>query len=365
MGLPLLRFTNHPILKRAPSRYALAVLAAFSALFLRHLLTPLLGVANPYHTVWLGVVFCAWFCGLGPSIVATIIMTLGVLYWFIPPAGSFGLETPREFFGVAGFLFFAALIILVGERARRTQAKLNAAHDEMEAAIKQRTADLADANEKLRELSSSLLQLQDAERRRFARDLHDSIGQLLSVIAMNLASLSRESVSPGGAVLIEDTRELLDQALTQVRTLSHLLHPPLLDEAGLEIALRPFVEGFADRSKLAAALHIPSDLPRFPQDVEISIFRIVQECLTNIHKHAQASNVAIRISHSPQSVTLGISDDGKGLRDDHVPGVGLIGMRERVRQLGGDFKVISGPSGTTVTVVLPIKTRQPVHATAT
>lgn len=365
VGLPLLRFTHHPILRRGASRYALAIFAGLSALFLRQLLAPLLGVGNPYHTVWLGVVFCAWFCGVGPSIVATLIMTLGVLYWFIPPTGSFGLESPREFFGVAGFLFFAALIILIGERARRTQVELNAAHDEMEAAVKQRTAELADANHKLRELTSSLLQLQDAERRRFARDLHDSIGQFLSVIGMNLGSLSRESLSSGSAVLIRDTRELLDQVLTQVRTLSHLLHPQLLDEAGLGIALRPFVEGFAERSKVATVLDIPSDLPRFPPDVEISIFRIVQECLTNIHKHAQASNVGIRVGHSRHSVTLAISDDGKGLRDNHVPGVGLIGMHERVRQLGGDFNVASSPGGTTVTVVLPIKAPEPAQSAAT
>src|SRR5947209_14998371 len=166
---------------------------------LRFALTPLLGSANPYHTVWLGVVFCAWFCGVGPSIVATVIMLLGVWYWFLPNYGTFALESSSEIFGIAGFLFFAGVIITIGERARRVQAKLNAAHDEMEIAVKERTAELARANEKLRELTGSLMHLQDEERRRFARDLHDSVGQLLAVLGMNLSSFEKENLTFDGA----------------------------------------------------------------------------------------------------------------------------------------------------------------------
>jgi signal transduction histidine kinase len=350
----LLRFSETKILKHPLSRYGLAIIAAAVALMLRFVLAPLLGTANPYHTVWLGVVFCAWFCGVGPSIVATLIMLLGVWYWFLPVYGSFVLGSPNEIFGLAGFSFFAGVIIAIGERARRTQAKLNAAHDEMEIAVKERTAELAEANEKLRELTGSLMHLQDEERRRFARDLHDSVGQLLAVISMNLASFEGEQLTTGAARLLVDSQARVGEISAQIRTISHLLHPPLLDEAGLGAALRIYVDGFSQRSKVVAELDVPEDLPRLPRDLEISIFRIVQESLTNIHKHAGATSVDISISRSNGSVTLRVVDDGKGLPADRSHGVGLRGMEERVRQLRGSFQISSNSHGTTVTVTMPV-----------
>jgi signal transduction histidine kinase len=361
----VLRFSESPILKRASSRYVIAVVIAALALGLRFLLAPLLGPANPYHTVWLGVVFCAWFCGVGPSLAATLIMLLGVWYWFIPPYGSFAMASASEAFGVAGFLLFAAVIITIGERARRTQAELNAARDEMEIAVKQGTAELAEANEKLRELTRSLMHLQDEERRRLARDLHDSAGQLLAVIGMNLSSFDRENLTPSGGRLLRDSQQLVEQISKEIRTISHLLHPPLLDEAGLGPALRIYVEGFSRRSKIRADLQVPDDLPRLTRDLEISIFRIVQECLTNIHKHADAKSVAISISRSADGVTLNVMDDGKGLPGGHSSGVGLRGMEERVRQLRGSFNISSNSHGTTVVVTIPAaETRDAMAATA-
>ena len=327
--------------------------AAIAALLLRLLLAPLLGIANPYHTVWLGVVFCAWFCGVGPAVLATVIMLFGVWYWFIPHEGSFIANT-SQLFGVAGFVFFAGVIVTIGERARRTQAKLNAAHDEMEIAVKERTAELAEANEKLRELTSSLMHLQEEERRRFARDLHDSVGQLLAVIGMNLASISGENLSPDAERLLRESQQLAEDISTQIRTISHLLHPPLLDEAGLGAALRIYVDGFSQRSKVTAKLEVAEDLPRMSHDLEISIFRIVQEGLTNIHKHAGATSVQISIVFSNGLVTLKVVDDGKGLPADHSYGVGLRGMQERVRQLKGTFHITSNSHGTSVAVSMPL-----------
>ena len=350
----MLRFSRKKILKHPLTRYGVAVIAAAAALLLRSALTPLLGTANPYHTVWLGVVFCAWFCGVGPSILATLIMLLGVWYWFIPEYGSFVLASPNEIFGLVGFSFFAGVIISIGERARRTQAKLNAAHDEMEIAVKQRTAELAEANEKLRELTGSLMHVQDEERRRFARDLHDSVGQLLAVISMNLSSFERENLSPDAAGLLHDSQDMVEEISTQIRTISHLLHPPLLDEAGLGAALRIYVDGFSQRSKAVARLEVPENLPRLARDLEISIFRIVQESLTNIHKHAEAKAVVISISNSQGCVALKVVDDGKGLPADLVYGVGLRGMEERVRQLRGSFQIRSNSDGTTVTATVPV-----------
>jgi signal transduction histidine kinase len=343
----------------------IAIVAAVAALGLRFILTPLLGSANPYHTVWLGVVFCAWFCGLAPSILATLIMFLGVWYWFVPPYRSFALTSGGEAFGLAGFLLFAAVIITIGERARRTQAKLNAAHDEMEIAVKERTAELAEANQKLRELTRSLMHLQDEERRRFARELHDSVGQLLAVIGMNLASFEGEHLTPDATRLLNDSQRLAEEISTQIRTISHLLHPPLLDEAGLGAALRIYVDGFSQRSKVDATVEVPEDLPRLARDLEISIFRIVQECLTNIHKHAGAKSVAISIGRAANSVTLSVADDGRGLRAGHGPGVGLRGMEERVRQLNGTFQIASNSRGTTVMVKMPLmEIREPSELTA-
>jgi signal transduction histidine kinase len=349
----LLRFSETQILKYAASRYVIAVVASAVALGLRFALTPLLGTGNAYHTVWLGVVFCAWFCGVGPSVLATLLMTVGVWYWFVPPYQSFQLESPRELFGVAGFFLFAVVIITIGERARRTQAKLNAAHDEMEMAVNERTAELAVANKKLRELTSGLLHLQDAERRKFARELHDSVGQLLAVIGMNLASFDREHLSADAVRLMNDTKQIVEQISKEIRTISHLLHPPFLDEAGLGAALRIYVQGFSERSKIATKLDVPKDLPRLAQDLEISIFRIVQECLTNILKHANAKSVTISITNFPGGITLHVGDDGRGLQDGYSFGVGLRGMEERVRQLHGTFEIASSSRGTTVAVSMP------------
>lgn len=288
-------------------------------------------------------------------------MLLGVWYWFVPPSGSFQIRAPGELFGIAGFMIFAAVIITIGERARRTQAKLNAAHGEMEGAVKLRTVELAQANEKLRELTTRLLQTQDAERRRFARDLHDSVGQLLAVISMNLGSLDQRALNPSNAALVNDSLNLIDEASQEIRTISHLLHPPLLDEAGLAAALPVYVQGFSQRSKIEVDLQIPPDLPRFSQDVELTIFRVVQESLTNTHKHANARHVTIRVEHSPENVAVKIVDDGKGLPKNYSRGVGLSGMQERVRQLHGTCEIFSG-SGTTVAVTLPIT--EPAKAAA-
>lgn len=346
-------------------RYAAAVVVACLALFLRFLLTPLIGSETPYFTAWLAVVFCAWFCGVGPSLVATALTVAGVWYWFLPPFGSFALESAQAGFSLGGFLLLAGIIITIGHRARRTQEGLNAARAEMEQAVRERTADLrertaelAQANEKLRQLTTSVLQLQDLERRRFARDLHDSVGQMLAVIGMNLAGFEkREKLTAEGARLLADSKQLIEQLSGEVRTISHLLHPPMLDEAGLGAALRIYVEGFSKRSGISAEVLVPRDLPRLSQELEISVFRVVQESLTNVHKHADAKTVKIRIEHSLAGLTVSVADDGKGLLDGHAVGVGLTGMQERVRQLRGTFQVSSDTTGTSIVATFPASDR--------
>jgi signal transduction histidine kinase len=303
--------------------------------------------------VWLGVVFCAWFCGLGPSLLATAIMLAGVWYWLIPPYRSFVVTDVRDIFGMLGFLFFAGIIITVGDRARRTRAKLNAAQEHLEEQVTQRTRELAEANERLSELTSNLLHMQDQERRRIARDLHDSIGQILAAIGMNVGALSRQPLPEDALRLITDNNQLIDQVSREIRTISHLLHPPLLEEAGLAAALDLYVTGFSDRSSIPVEIDLAENLPRLSQDLEISVFRLVQECLTNIHKHSGAKNAEVRVAFDNGNVTLTVSDDGRGISPGKAHGVGLTGMHERVRQLDGSLKVSSSSRGTLVTAVLP------------
>jgi signal transduction histidine kinase len=215
------------------------------------------------------------------------------------------------------------------------------------------------AEASLRKLSARILQLQDEERRKFSRELHDSLGQYLVGVKMNLDTLDRSM--PGNG-LIADCNRLLDAALAETRTISHLLHPPLLDEAGFASAARWYVEGFSKRSGIAIGLDIPERFDRLPGRVEIAMFRILQEGLTNIHRHSLSSEAEISVTAGPDNVCLTIHDNGKGIapavlqrfRSDgaHL-GVGLAGMRERIRELGGHLDIRSDLGGTLITAMLP------------
>ena len=215
------------------------------------------------------------------------------------------------------------------------------------------------------ELSGRLLQLQDEERRRIARELHDGAGQLLAALGMNISAISTEEskLSPGVARNVEASRSLIEQAVSEIRTISHLLHPPLLDEVGLRSALYEYVNGFGERSNIRVSLDLPSDLERLPRDVELSIFRIVQECLTNVHRHSGSATATVRLSHKAGEVQLQVSDQGRGIkreiqdkfREGKSSGVGLRGMRERIRQLGGKMQIqSSSDSGTSIVAFLPL-----------
>lgn len=352
-------------------RYVWALVAVIVALIVRGLLNPFLGENNPYHTVWAAVVFSAWYCGLGPSILTALLGVIGVWYWFLPPQRSLLVDNPKTAIsGMVGFLFFAGLIVLLGESNRRTLARrqlaedeLQRAHDELEKKVAERTADLNRANENLGELTSRLQQMRDEERRQIARELHDSVGQLLAAVSMNLAAVQPQvdrldSIATRALV---ETAMIVDQISSEIRTISHLLHPPLLDAAGLASALRWFVDGFSERSKIKIEVEIPAELPRFSDEMEIAIFRIVQECLTNIHRHSGGTSAAIRVRQDDHRILVEVQDFGKGIPLDKQwevsssgrTGVGFRGMRERLRQLGGTLAIQSDQSGTIVTATLP------------
>ena len=472
-------------LKQDVRPYALAALAVVAALLLRRLLNPLLGEDNPYHTIWLAIVFSAWYCGFGPSIVAVLTAAFGMWYWFLPPYHSLALKGQTETFGMLTFLAFSAVMVALGESTRRiireherAEGELREARAELENRVASRTKELQQrvsevmekaalldlandavfvktangttsywnqgaerlygwamkeavgrsphdllrtefpvplteiqerdrwegelrqkkrdgtqitvasrwttlrdregkpigwleintditsrkrAEDAARRLSGRILTLQDDERRRIARGLHDSLGQFLAALKMNLDCLP--SADGNRANLVLECSGIVEQCLAETRTISHLLHPPLLDEIGVGSALRWYVDGFAQRSGIKVNLDLPPELCRLPQDVEIALFRVVQEALTNVHRHSGASVVDIRLNWENEKVLLEVRDNGRGIPKaslsrltdvDAETGVGIAGIRERVRELLGSLQIQSDDTGTAVIVTIPV-----------
>ena len=220
------------------------------------------------------------------------------------------------------------------------------------------------AESAIRSLTGRLLQMRDDERRRLARDLHDSLGQILSAIKMNLSYLARDTslLDERGRNAVTESRELIDSGIKEVRTLSHLLHPPMLDEVGLLPAIRWFVTGFSQRSGIDVKLDLPATLQRFPIELEIAIFRVVQEGLTNVHRHSGSPSAIVSLGVADSQVHLQVIAHGRGIpsqalaarQEDSSIGIGLPGMRERTRQLGGTMEIDSSGQGTAIHVTLPL-----------
>lgn len=349
--------------------YMLGAFSAVTALLLRDILDPAFGNHYAYQTVWLGIIFAAWYCGVGPSLLALVISALGVWYWFLPPYHSFVGKDRVEYFGFAGFVAFSGVIIVLGEsnrriflRRRQAEEALRRVKEELEDRVRERTAELVESHEAARRLSAKIMSLQDEERRRIARNLHDSLGQYLTALKINLDTFP--ATGRAQAELAAECAEIVQHCLAETRTLSHLLHPPLLDERGFSSATRLYVEGFSRRSGLTVNLDLPAEVEaRLPQHVELALFRAVQEALTNIHRHAGASNVDLRLALDGSRIRLEVRDNGKGippsllkpLRDGTAgAGVGLAGMRERLRDLDGNLEIDSRPTGTLLIVTLPV-----------
>jgi len=474
--------------KQVTTQYALAVLAAVAALLLRKLLNPFLGDQNPYLTMWLAVVFSAWYCGVGPSILAVLMGATGVWYFFLPPFQSWAIQGRTELYGALGFIIFGTVIIALGESSRRIIRRLETAEENLSktqeelkvlikngaAALEAKMAETIEqatllnlANDAIlvkqagggtisywnqgaerlygwtkeealghsphellqtefpvplqqiespdnwegelrhtkrdgtkivvasrwttvrdtngnplgwleintditfrkqveaaaRQLSGKLLKLQDEERRRIARGLHDSLGQYLAALKMNLAALASNENAVAQANVVAESRQIVDKCLTETRTISYLLHPPLLDEAGLGSAARWYVEGFVERSGIKINLELPPELGRVHKDIETALFRALQEGLTNVHRHSGCSTVEIRLDMRDKRMRLEIRDNGHGMPQKTlnrilagvpVSGVGIAGMRERVRELGGSLNISSDSSGTLVDISIPL-----------
>ena len=247
-------------------------------------------------------------------------------------------------FALALILFFIHYRLLTSELKARALAESAAREGE----------------ESLRQLTSRLLQMQDEERRKFSRELHDSLGQYLAGVKMNLDMFSGAKPTDE---LLANAIQLLDQSIAETRTISHLLHPPLLDEVGFASAAKWYLQGFSERSGVEVKVEMPDDLGRLPRPLELGLFRVLQESLTNIHRHSKSAKAEVTLKPLPGKVVLQVKDYGKGIPQELLKtfrtrgtgfGVGLTGMRERVRELGGQLEIQSNLSGTQISVTMPL-----------
>jgi two-component system NarL family sensor kinase len=228
---------------------------------------------------------------------------------------------------------------------------------QLESVISERTAELQN-------LSQRLLQVQDEERRKVARDLHDTTGQTLAALKISV-SLLQESCKKDASTLaaVSDVEQLADKAIEEIRTMSYLLHPPLLDEVGFACAAEWYIEGFAKRSGISVTADIENSRERLPRRMEVALFRVLQESLTNVHRHAKASDASVRFQHEAEAVILEIRDFGQGIPSERLrllrevgpeTGVGLAGMRERLLELNGKLEIESDGYGTSMRAIVPL-----------
>ena len=232
----------------------------------------------------------------------------------------------------------------------------------LDAEVRARTRELEEQSNRVRQLSWRLLRSQNEERRHIARELHDSVGQTLTVLDINLELFMQEAgyKSPEVVSKIEEIQKTVQQLHREIRTTSYLLHPPLLDESGLYSAISLYLQGLRERSALEVRFEISEQFGRLPSELEIVIFRLVQESLTNIHRHSESKTASIRIDRESNQITLDIRDQGKGMSSERMAeiqsgrsGVGIGGMRERLRQFEGTINIESGSAGTRIFATIP------------
>jgi PAS domain S-box-containing protein len=248
---------------------------------------------------------------------------------------------------------------------RESEDRYRTLADALETQVQFRTRELERRNSELRELSGRLMESQDVERRHIARELHDSAGQTLAALGMSLSRLAQDAKNNPDQLAkgIEDAEGLVQHLTQEIRTTSYLLHPPMLDEIGISSALDWYVQGLTERSSLQIDLKVSENFGRLPSEIELVIFRVVQESLTNIHRHSGSKTALIRLEREESKVHVEVEDQGRGMSPERLAeiqsqgtGVGISGMRERVRHFRGDLVIESNGFGTKVHVTLPLKT---------
>ncbi len=291
---------------------------------------------------WMFLAFGLFIVACGFTHLMEVVVLWKPLYWL---AGDIKLLT-----ALASVVTAVALPGLIPQVHRM----VSAAH-----LSEDRRRQLERANSELLQLSNRVLNAQDGERRRIARELHDGVGQYLAAIKMSCEVALLESPAANASHPLHESLSLIDRCTAEVRTLSHLLHPPLLEEMGLASAIPWYLEGFTQRSGIRVDLDVTPNAGRFPQPLEIALFRVLQESLTNIHRHSGSKHARVRFRIDQDQIRLSIEDHGKGLTNGNGharrDGVGISSMRERVRELGGQFRLTSNSSGTTVEAVLPLQ----------
>lgn len=286
------------------------------------------------------------------------------------PRVHFDSEDVRIMTALADFAASALRVARSLDQEKRDRLASNrevAAHEKTEEALHEvqsgLEADLLARSVQLQHLSARLIAHQDDERRRLARELHDSAGQYLAAILMNLAMAQSSAEPSEKQSKLAEAKNMANLCLAEIRTISYLLHPPLLDEMGLRSAICAYVEGFSERSAIQVELQIPETLRRLPGAVETALFRVVQQSLSNIHRHSGSASATVVIGLDAENVDVRICDQGRGIPSQTLEafnigkallGVGVAGMRERIRDMGGRFVVESNQNGTTIRVSLPV-----------
>lgn len=279
----------------------------------------------------------------------------------IPGEGYSALDTEAERLRNIAYL----------QQKEQALVAVRRSNEQLEKEIAERTAleaKLRRSEHSLRELSGRLLRMQDEERRRLGRELHDSVGQYLAALKMGLDFMQSETESQGEAGTVgnrlQECLELVEQSIREVRTISYLLYPPMLEEMGLKTAIPWYLDGFTKRSGIQTTFEIPDDFGRLPRDLELAVFRVLQEGLTNVHRHSGTATAHVRLTAQDGTLILEISDQGKGIPADVLEstrdavgtlGVGLRGMNERMRQLGGKIDLVSSATGTTIRATVPVE----------
>jgi two-component system, NarL family, sensor histidine kinase FusK len=369
----MLAWRRVPRPPRTASERAIGILAASSALIVGTLLVLRFGTAGAMalQLKFLVIPLLVW-CAfqLRPHETAAVVAVL-MLIGAAGATGGFDPSAPGAHTHLLIFQIFmgtsalASLVVsaAVVELAREHEATRQA-RDQLEERVARRTAQLSasleqrrEAEVALAELSRRLIRLRDEERHRIARELHEGIAQLLGALQMQLGTLQRRLagvMADRDRDLMQESGELVRHCSDEVRTMSYLLHPPLLDEEGLPAALAPYFEGFTRRSGIEVDWQTDTKLERLPAEVELSVFRILQECLTNVYRHSKSPHVVVRLDRNSDGLAVEVRDAGTGMPRDAREGPGLRGIRERLHELGGTLEIDSNESGTRVRMVIPL-----------